>query len=209
MPIPSDLDHLVYAVPHLAAGVAAMTALLGVAPSPGGPHPGLGTRNFLVSLGESCYLEIIGPDPEQPQPSRPRPFGLDQLSGGKLVSWAVHDADLERRVAAARAKGYDPGPVLPLSRQSPAGLIEWRLTMRSEPGGDGLVPFVIDWGRTPSPALSSTAGCTLRGLRAEHPDPDTIEAMLRALGVALDVTRGAAPALVARIATPRGEVDLR
>jgi hypothetical protein len=162
-----------------------------------------------VSLGESCYLEIIGPDPEQPQPSRPRPFGLDQLSGGKLVSWAVHDADLERRVAAARAKGYDPGPVLPLSRQSPAGLIEWRLTMRSEPGGDGLVPFVIDWGRTPSPALSSTAGCTLRGLRAEHPDPDTIEAMLRALGVALDVTRGAAPALVARIATPRGEVDLR
>ena len=80
MPIPSDLDHLVYAVPDLAAGVAAITALLGVAPSPGGPHPGLGTRNFLVSLGESCYLEIIGPDPEQPQPSRPRPFGLDRLS---------------------------------------------------------------------------------------------------------------------------------
>jgi hypothetical protein len=209
MPIPGDVDHLVYAVPDLAAGVAAIAALLAVAPSPGGPHPGLGTRNFLVSLGESCYLEVIGPDPEQPTPSRPRPFGLDRLPKGRLAGWAIHDSDLEGRVARSRAKGFDPGEVLPLSRQSPSGLIEWRLTMRAEPGGDGLVPFVIDWGRTPSPALSSSRGCTLRGLRAEHPDPGAIEAMLDALGVSLDVARGAAPALVARIATPRGEVELR
>jgi hypothetical protein len=209
MPLPSDVDHLVYAVPDLAAGVAAIAALLGVAPSPGGPHPGLGTRNFLVSLGESCYLEVIGPDPEQPQPSRPRPFGLDRLTGGRLVGWAIHDSDLERRVARSREKGYDPGPILPLSRQSPSGLIEWRLTMRGEPGGDGLVPFAIDWGKTPSPALSSTPGCTLRGLRAEHPRPEEIETMVEAFGTQIDVTRGTAPALVARIATPRGEVELR
>jgi hypothetical protein len=115
----------------------------------------------------------------------------------------------DRRVAAARAKGYDAGPILPLSRQSPAGLIEWRLTLRAEPGGDGLVPFVIDWGKTRSPAQSSTPGCRFRALRAEHPDPDAVETMLGALGVELDVTRGAAPALVARIATPRGEVEVR
>ena len=133
--VPDDIDHLVYAVSDLAAGVAAVAAMLGVAPSPGGPHPGLGTRNFLVSLGDSSYLEIIGPDPEQPAPRRARPFGLDRLTGGRLVTWAIHDHDLERRVAAARAKGFDTGPILPLSRQSPAGLIEWRLTMRPEPAG--------------------------------------------------------------------------
>jgi hypothetical protein len=209
MPLPSDIDHLVYAVPDLAAGVAAIAALLGVTPSPGGPHPGLGTRNFLVSLGESSYLEIIGPDPEQPAPSRPRPFGLDRLTGGRLVGWAIHDSDLERRVARSKAAGYDPGPILPLSRQSPSGLIEWRLTLRSEPGGDGLVPFVIDWGKTPSPATSATEGCTLRTLRAEHPDPGAISSMLAALGAELDVARGPRPALVARIATPRGDVELR
>jgi hypothetical protein len=209
MPVPSEVDHLVYAVPDLAAGVAAIAALLGVAPSPGGPHPGLGTRNYLVSLGESCYLEIIGPDPAQPAPARPRPFGLDRLTGGRLVSWAIHDAELDRRVAAAKAKGFDPGPILPMSRQSPAGLIEWRLTLRPEPGGDGLVPFVIDWGKTPSPAATSVKGCTLHALRAEHPDPRGVQAMLSALGVELDVARGAAPLLMARIATPRGEVDLR
>jgi len=209
MPVPSDLDHLVYAVPDLAAGVAAVAALLGIAPSPGGPHPGLGTRNFLVSLGESCYLEIIGPDPEQAEPARPRPFGLDRLTGGRLITWAIHDHGLERRVEGARAKGFDPGPILPMSRQSPAGLIEWRLTLRPEPGGDGLVPFVIDWGKTPSPATTSARGCTLRALRAEHPDPASVQAMLGALGVELEVARGAAPVLVARIATPRGEVELR
>jgi hypothetical protein len=209
MALPNDLDHLVYAVPDLTAGVAAIAALLGVTPSPGGPHPGLGTRNYLVSLGKSCYLEIIGPDPEQPQPARPRPFGLDRLPGGRLVTWAIHDTHLERRVEAALAGGFDPGPILPLSRQSPAGLIEWRLTMRGEPAGDGLVPFVIDWGKTPSPALSSTRGCTLRALRAEHPDPKSIAAMRGALGTTLDVAPAAAPALVARIATARGEVELR
>ena len=209
MPVPSDLDHLVYAVPDLAAGVAAMAALLGVAPTPGGPHVGLGTRNYLVSLGESCYLEIIGPDPDQPQPARPRPFDIDRLPGGRLVSWAIHDRDLERRVEAARAKGFDPGPIQSMSRRSPAGLIEWRLSLRSEPGGDGLVPFIIDWGKTPSPALSSVKGCSLVALRAEHPDPDAVSAMLAALGLKLDLSRGTTPALIARIATPRGEIDLR
>ena len=209
MPVPADIDHLVYAVPDLAAGVAAMAALLGVAPTPGGPHVGLGTRNYLVSLGDSCYLEIIGPDPEQPAPSRPRPFGLDRLTGGRLVSWAIHDRDLERRVEVARSRGFDPGPIQSMSRRSPAGLIEWRLSLRSEPGGDGLVPFIIDWGRTQSPALSSVKGCTLAALRAEHPDPGAVGAMLEALGSKLDLSRGAAPALIAKIATPRGEIELR
>jgi glyoxalase-like protein len=125
------------------------------------------------------------------------------------VSWAIHDCDLDRRVAASRERGFDPGLVLPMSRRAPAGLIEWRLTLRSEPGGDGLVPFVIDWGGTPSPATTSVGGCTLRSLRAEHPDPAAIAAMLDALGVRLEVGHGTAPLLAARIATPRGEIELR
>ena len=62
------IDHLVYATPDLPATVAQVARLTGVAPTEGGRHPGWGTRNYLLSLGERVYLEIVGPDEEQPPP---------------------------------------------------------------------------------------------------------------------------------------------
>src|SRR5262249_11322359 len=60
----SRVDHLAYATPDLEKGVAEIERLLGVRATPGGQHPGRGTRNALVSLGPTSYLEIVGPDPD-------------------------------------------------------------------------------------------------------------------------------------------------
>ena len=84
-----------------------------------------------------------------------------------------------------------------------------RLTFRAEPAARGLVPFLIDWGSTPSPALGSTSGCSLVDLRAEHPQPAEVVGLLGALDVSLDVAEGGEAALIATIETPNGTVELR
>lgn len=204
------MDHVVYVAPDLAAAVDDLETRLGVRASPGGQHAGLGTRNALFALSNDAYLEVIGPDPEQPAPGRPRPFGIDALAKGRIVTWAVRTDDLDAAVARARRAGYDPGTALPLSRTTPAGdRLEWRLTLRAEPAAEGLVPFLIDWGTTPHPALGAAVGCRSIALRGEHPQPARVLAELGALGVALGVERAATAALVLELETPRGRLELR
>ena len=204
-------DHLVYAVPDLDAAVAWFGERAGVIPVPGGPHPGRGTRMALVALGERTYLELIGPDPEQPAPQRPRSFGIDGLRDPKLATWAVGANDLEGRAAAARADGYDPGGVASWRRDRPDGVhLEWRMTVLRDPlPSAGLVPFLIDWGKTPHPAEAAPEGCRLVDLRGEHPHSGPVRETLRALGVELPVSDGPAPALIAQLRTPNGRLELR
>ena len=208
-PVEPSLDHLVYAAPDLDAATREFAAATGVDPAEGGRHLGRGTRNVLVGLGGTSYLEIIGPDPANPaDPGVAMPFGLDTLDRPRLVTWAVHPADLEAAAAASAAAGADLGQVWPLSRRTPAGaLLEWRLASRHPEPLDGVTPFLIDWGATPHPA-PALPRLALRGLRATHPDPGAVAAVLDALDVRLTVEPGA-PGIAALLDTPRGPVVLR
>ncbi|MFB7330369.1 VOC family protein [Streptomyces adustus] len=199
------LDHLVLATPDLAATVADFTRRTGVTPAPGGAHVGLGTRNHLVGLGGTSYLEIIGPDPEQPDAAGPRPFGVDGLAAPRTVTWAISPPDLDATVAAARAHGHDPGAVRAMSRRRPDGtLLEWRLTDGSA-HPSGLVPFLIDWGASAHPSASGLPVTPLLALSATAPDPDAIRPLLTLLGTELPVTRGPV-GISFTVGTPRGPV---
>ena len=216
------VDHLVFGVPELAAGVALLQERLGVRAAPGGSHEGRGSHNALLALGDGAYLEVIAPDPHQPPPPRPRPFGLDRLTQARLITFAVAaphyplqqvPTDGTQRLEGWRKLavegGYDPGPVTAMSRRRPDGeLLRWHLCQHGELPCGGLVPFLIDWGSTRSPAATAPSGCRLLGLQATHPDPPAVCAALRAVGVALPVKQGPEPALRATFATPRGRVEL-
>lgn len=204
------VDHIVYGVEDLEAGVDELAERLGVRPAPGGRHVGRGTHNALLGLGGDAYLEVIALDPEQPRPAGPLPFGLDRLRLPRLVGWASRTADIEGQRARALERGHDPGEVRSMSRRRPDGfLLEWRLT-RDAPDPDRLVvPFLIDWGASPHPAASAPGGVRLLELRAEHPDPAAVRAVLAALDVALPVAEGPEPALLATVETPRGRVVVR
>lgn len=204
------VDHLVYATPDLSRGVEELNDLLGVRASPGGQHPGLGTRNALIALGADAYIEIIAPDPAQPAPPIPRWFGIDELGHSRLVTWAAKGTDLKQLRAGAVRNGIPLGAVTRGNRQRPDGAaLSWQFTDPRASVADGVVPFFIDWGRSPHPAQSAAKGASLVALRAEHPDSQGVQRMLQQLGLSVTVGSGTRAAVVATIDCPRGRVEMR
>jgi hypothetical protein len=204
------VDHLVFAAPDLAAGVTRIARLLGVEAAAGGQHPGRGTRNALVSLGPRTYLEIVGPDLDRPAPSRPRWFGIDSLREPRLVTFAAATVNIDELAERASLGGVGLGVVGHGQRTRADGVeLVWRFTDPASVVCDGVVPFLIDWGTSPHPAATAPDGGVLVSLRAEHPDPSSVERCLSVLDLEMDVVNGRAPALVATIRTRYGDVELR
>ena len=199
-------DHLVYVVPDLGLAVCEMEARLGVPFTPGGSHPGLGTRNALLRIGPQIYLELLGPDPEQPRPSSGLWLGAEGAVRHSLATWCARSDDL---AGLAEGPGQDlVGPVKAMSRTTPAGArLAWTLTMPvAPPPHGGIVPFFIDWGDTAHPCTGlHDYGVRLRALRGRHPTVETVQSHLSALGIALDVQPGRA-ALEAYLEVPGGGI---
>jgi hypothetical protein len=187
-----------------------METLLGVRAAPGGSHPGRGTRNALIRLGASVYLEIIAPDPNQPEPREPRWFGTDSTSNARLATWAARSADLDDLRRRAANGGVQLGEVRTGSRRRTDGvMLSWRFTDPGIVAADGIVPFFIDWGPSPHPAHTLSEGASLVGLRAEHPDAPSVTQILRAVGLSMPVTQGTESTLIAVIDGRHGCVELR
>ncbi len=205
-----ELDHIIMASPDVPAGVRHIASLTGVEAVPGGPHIGLGTHNYLLTFDEHTYFEVIGVDPDQPDPSGPRPFGLDQVQGQVLAGWAIHptgEETLEDVADAMRSAGFDPGGIIDMSRRKPDGeLISWRLTVGGDtgPASGGALPFAIDWGDRPSPAASLPSMGDLVVLHVSHPDA-SVRAAVVALGLGVEVVEGPA-GLTATVETANGQV---
>jgi hypothetical protein len=205
----SHIDHLVYATPDLALGIETAEKLFGVRATPGGQHPGEGTRNALIALGPASYFEIIGPDPEQPKPERGRRFGIDEIKAPRLTTWVAKGRDLAKFAGNAAAHGVNLGAVIPGSRKRPDGVVlSWHYTDPRVVLADRLVPYFIDWGTSPHPSATATKGVSLLSLRAEHPDADRVQQMMRQLGLDLTVAKGPNPALIATFDSPKGRVQL-
>jgi hypothetical protein len=143
------IDHIVYGVPRrLAQAVGWFAGLTGAQPARGGSHEGMGTANFLIGLGAGAYLEIIGPDPDQPQPVGGRWFGIDRLTAPRIVTRSIRTL-----TSTARWRQREPwATTRPADNHDPAvrrrRRLQWRLMPPQIELNDGLVPFLIDWGST-------------------------------------------------------------
>jgi hypothetical protein len=200
------LDHLVYATPDLHATVERLASDIGVRAMAGGRHPAWGTMNALLALGSRMYLEIIGPDPDQPPSSAGRLFDLDKLARPCLLTWVARAENLQATVALAKTAGIDLGEVETRSRQRPDGsVLHWDMTDPRKGREGGIVPYFINWGTTTHPAETAAKGCTLQALKAIHPEAERVRKVLLHLGLDLQVEQGPDVGLAATIATPKGE----
>lgn len=206
----TQIDHLVYACPNLNDAIEEMAALTGVRAAHGGQHPGAGTRNALLSLGQRRYLEIIGPDPAQPDPPEARPFGLDALRHPALRAWAARPDDLEAAMRAAQEMGVDLGEGVAGRRHTPDGaLLQWRMTAAPDTDGPAIIPFLIDWGVSPHPSARAPGEVTLAQFVILTPDPDRVTRLFAALGLTVTVEQAAKEGLRAVLRGPTGaEVTL-
>jgi hypothetical protein len=203
------LDHLVYAVPDLDAGARRIEELLGVATEPGGRHPGRGSRNRLIGLGPDRYLEIVGPDPEQPAPGAPRWFGLDVLRAARLATWCAKAIELGSVVERGRAAGLDLGePTVATRLRADGTELSWTFTDPLADRAAGVVPFLIDWGDSEHPGRTLAPSCSVVDVRLVHPEPEKVGRWLTALGLDVVVRRGDVPRVVATLKTPNGVVEL-
>jgi len=203
------VDHLVYATLDLARGASEIEALTGVRASPGGQHLAWATHNCLLALGPETYIEIIAPDPSQPKPPGARPFGIDGLRHSRLVTWAACGAGLEHFVRAVARRGVILGELFSGSRVlSNGAILAWQMTSPFSLLEGGLIPFFIDWGVSPHPAASASAGLSLVELRAEHPSPRVLAHTFEVLGVSIPIRQAPKASLVATILGPKGQIEL-
>lgn len=133
----TGLDHLVIAVPDLAAAIRSY-AELGFAVVPGGRHP-VGTHNALIALADGAYLELIAF--YEPSPAH-RWWGPLQVGGG-LVDFCLRTDSLATDTAAFRQAGVEIDDPRPLSRVRPDGYtLHWVLSIPRS-GHRGVAPFLI------------------------------------------------------------------
>jgi Glyoxalase-like domain len=208
--VPSLLDHILLGCNDLDRGIDCVEQGTGVRAEFGGVHPGRGTRNALLSLGERRYLEIIAPDPKQDHVEQ---FALKQLShlkelaSPRLIGWAAHPGDLEKFATRLREANMALDGPRAGWRQRPDGrLLQWK-TLNLKDDKDGLLPFFIEWSAASlHPSVDAPKGCRLTHFVAVTANTVELTKLSNVLLLDLPLAAGAKPALQAVIVGPKGEL---
>jgi glyoxalase-like protein len=205
--VPALLDHILLGCNDLDRGIQLVEEATGVRPAIGGVHPGRGTRNALLSLGERRYLEIIAPDSSQgPVVHFPQILGMNEP---RLIAWAVHPPDIAAVAKQLRENqvaftGPDDG-----SRKRPDGrVLNWK-TINLADDRHGLLPFFIEWSAdSVHPSKDAPAKCTLDYFEVMSADPEELTATFKRIGLDLPVQHSDKSRLHALISGPKGDLQL-
>lgn len=215
------VDHLVVAADSLEQGAAWCEATFGVQLAGGGKHPLMGTHNRVLSIGSErfpdCYLEVIAIDPQAAAIDRARWFGLDDPALQAALRERprlIHAVARTRLIEMVRWGlincGLNPGDLLAAQRDTPHGLLKWRITVRDDGRTEcaGALPTLIEWlGPHPCEHLPRSPvvlqDLVLRGVPAQALDVLKLPSVQAA-----SIDTNARSPLSTTFDTPRGRVVL-
>jgi hypothetical protein len=159
------IDHVLLGVADLDEAAHQLAGAYGLATSGGGRHPGWGTANLIVPLGDS-YLELVTVvDPEEARTSDFGRWIASMLGDGPSTGWVVRTDDIAgtaHRLHLDVAEG---------SRRTASGsVLRWRLAGVGEAAASPWLPFFIEWEPgSPYPGAADVrhpvGGVSLRELR--------------------------------------------
>lgn len=204
----NQLDHILWAVPRFDAGVELMERMTGVLPSYGGVHPELGTRNAILALGDKCYLEVIGPDPDR---SPHAGFGtlLEALEAPQVFTAAVRVSGMSAIAAALHELGVPADGPTPMTRLTADGsVLRWEILVPKDEELGWQLPFFIDWGDSPHPADAAPKGCKLNSIELLHPNAQRLAKVASSLQIDIPVGFATKAGFQVEIDTPKGRVLL-
>jgi catechol 2,3-dioxygenase-like lactoylglutathione lyase family enzyme len=205
--VPESFDHMLLGCGDLDKGIEFVERHLGVRAAPGGVHPGRGSRNALLALGERRYLEIIAPDPQQPRSSDVRE--LYKIESPRLIGWAAHVDDMDAVIQRLTAAGIAFEPVRAGERKRPSGQsLRWKaLSLKDDAGG--LLPFFIEWAKDAvHPAADSPKGARIDRFSLASPHPDELRARAAKLNLDVAAENAPGPSLHAKVTGPKGTLSL-
>jgi catechol 2,3-dioxygenase-like lactoylglutathione lyase family enzyme len=157
------LDHIIIGVRDLEAAAQRFSHNLGLIPSGGGVHPGGGTANRIIVIGDT-YLELITVDrPQEAQASlRQR---LEQAEG--YINFVLASDALEADCQALRQRGIALiGPVPGMLRTEDGRARGWMRADIERPDMVQRYPFIIQHDSTGEERRSRLAGWSTP---PEHP----------------------------------------
>lgn len=216
-----SVDHVLVAVPDLAAGARKLEDAYGLRAIEGGRHPGVGTGNMIVPLGTS-YLELIAVvDPTKAGSGSAARVMRAIEEGRTFVTWAARTDRLNDVRAQLRAEGITPPEPHDGARTRPDGVtLRWRTLTLAPPDEASVLPFLIEWDVSPeqhpaaTPVAHPSGARGIRRLRLGDPNPqaaaDRLERLLGREIAAVTTVEAAKTAgvLAVELETPRGTVAI-
>jgi Glyoxalase-like domain len=149
-----EIDHVLIAVADLDGAARELEARYGLRSTTGGRHPGWGTANRIVPLGDA-YLELVAVvDPaEAGESAFGRWVAASEPRARRLLGWAVRTKHLSAHAERLGLRVVDG------SRETTDGrTLRWRLAGVEEAAAEPALPFFIEWeAGTPHPGATAVA----------------------------------------------------